>query len=260
MKTIVKILKELPWTLWSGWGSVASILLFVALWDVAHQLYGSLILPSPLETFEKLTLLLGDPRIQEHLSLTLHRALKGLLISLALGSLLGFLAGLFKTASLLARPIVTILVGIPPIAWIVLAMIWFGLGEGTVLFTIIIASFPIVFVGALEGSRAIEGESQEMCDAFSLSWIQKLFHLYIPHLFSYLFPSYIAALGMSWKIVIMAELLSSSDGIGAELAIARSHLETITALALVCMMVGTLLIIEYLILEPIKREVQSWRN
>ncbi len=260
MKTLLKILKELPWTLWSGWGSLASILLFIALWDIGHQIYGELILPSPLETFQTLFTLLAMPEIQTHLALTLERAAKGLLAALLLGSLLGFLAGLFRTASVLSRPIVTILVGIPPIAWIVLAMIWFGLGEGTVLFTVIIASFPIVFVGALEGSRTIEGEMQEMCDAFALSWTQKLNHLYLPHLFSYLFPSYIAALGMSWKIVVMAELLSASDGIGVQLAIARSHLDTPMALALVCMMIGTLLFVEYVLLEPIRREVQSWRN
>ncbi|MGP1450475.1 MAG: ABC transporter permease [Wolinella sp.] len=260
MKMLIKILRELPWTLWSGWGSVASILLFVSLWDVGYHLYGELVLPSPLETFKTLVALLNDPGMQGHLTLTLKRASYGLLLALVLGSALGFLAGLFSTASLLSRPIVTILVGIPPIAWIVLAMIWFGLGEGTVLFTVVIASFPIVFVGALEGSRTIEGDTQEMCEAFGLSWFERLYHLYLPHLFSYLFPSYIAALGMSWKIVVMAELLSASDGIGAELAIARAQLDTPSALALVCMMVATLLIIEYVILEPIRREVQSWRD
>ncbi len=65
---------------------------------------------------------------------------------------------------------------------------------------------------------------------------------------------------MSWKIVVMAELLSTSDGIGASLAIARSHLDTPTALALVVIMITTLLIIEYIFLEPIKREVEAWRN
>ncbi len=65
---------------------------------------------------------------------------------------------------------------------------------------------------------------------------------------------------MAWKIVVMAELLSANDAIGASLAIARSHLDTPTALALVIIMIGSLLLIEYLILEPIKREVELWRE
>lgn len=65
---------------------------------------------------------------------------------------------------------------------------------------------------------------------------------------------------MAWKIVVMAELLSTSDGIGASLAVARSQLDTPMALALVVIMIASLMIIEYIILEPIKREVELWRD
>ncbi|TXH78322.1 MAG: ABC transporter permease subunit, partial [Romboutsia sp.] len=157
-------------------------------------------------------------------------------------------------------PIVTILVGMPPIAWIVLAMIWFGMSDMTVIFTVVIASFPIVFVGALQGTRTLEGNLKQMADSFNLPFKMKMFDLYFPHIFSYIFPAWISALGMAWKIVVMAELLSANDGIGSALAIARSQLDTPTALALVFIMIGSLLLIEYLILEPIKREVEAWRN
>ena len=160
----------------------------------------------------------------------------------------------------MSRPIVTILVGMPPIAWIVLAMIWFGMSDTTVIFTVVIASFPIVFVGALQGTRTLEGNLKQMADSFNLPFKMKMFDLYFPHIFSYIFPAWISALGMAWKIVVMAELLSANDGIGSALAIARSQLDTPTALALVLIMIGSLLLIEYLILEPIKREVEAWRN
>ncbi len=204
--------------------------------------------------------LFEDESFLSDLLLTIHRGLLGFGISLAIGTVLGLLAGYFITASVMSRPIVTILVGIPPIAWIVLAMIWFGFGDKTVMFTVVIASFPIVFVGALQGSRTLEGELKEMMDSFGLGFWQKTKDLYFPHLFSYLFPSWVSALGMAWKIVIMAELLSANDGIGASLAVARSQLDTPTALALVSTMVGVLLVVEYIILEPVKKEVESWRE
>ena len=260
MKFFLKIIKDFPWFLWSGWGSIASICLFLALWDVGNQVYGDLILPSPKMVFHSMSLLIEDHSFFNDLYVTIERGLVGFGISLVLGTFLGLLAGFFATASLMSRPIVTILVGIPPIAWIVLAMIWFGLGHMTVIFTIVIASFPIIFMGALQGSRTIEGDLKEMMDSFNIGFFYKLKDLYFPHLFSYLFPSWISALGMSWKIVIMAELLSSSDGIGALLAVARSHLDTSLALALVSIIVGVLFFVEYIILEPIKREIESWRN
>lgn len=260
MKTIFKIIKDLPWFLWSGWGSIASIFLFIAFWDFGNQIYGDLVLPSPKEVFITIGTLFSEETFLNDLILTVKRGVLGFTISLVIGTILGLLAGFFITASVMSRPIVTILVGIPPIAWIVLAMIWFGFGDMTVMFTIVIASFPIIFVGALQGSRTLEGDLSEMMNSFNLSFLQKCKDLYFPHLFSYLFPSWVSALGMSWKIVIMAELLSSNDGIGAALAVARSHLDTPTALALVSTMIGVLLFVEYIILEPIKREVESWRD
>ena len=259
MKFFIKILKDFPSYLWGGWASIASIFLFFALWDFGHQIYGDLILPSPKDTFIVMSSILQDSSMQNEIMITLKRALSGFGLAILIGSILGLLAGLFVTASIMSRPIVTILFGMPPIAWIVLAMIWFGMGDMTVIFTVIVASFPIVFIGALQGTRTLEGDLKEMADSFHLSFKMKLFDLYFPHIFSYIFPAWIGALGMAWKIVVMAELLSANDGIGSALAIARSQLDTPVALALVVIMIAILLLIEYIILEPIKREVESWR-
>ena len=259
MNFIIKIIKDFPSYLWSGWGAIASIFLFLGFWDLGNQVYGNLILPSPKETFSTLFEMFKDENMVNEILITTNRAVIGFSISLVFGTLLGLLSGLFVTASMMSRPIVTILMGMPPIAWIVLAMIWFGMGDMTVIFTVIVASFPIIFIGALQGTRTLEGDLKEMADSFHLSFKMKLFDLYFPHIFSYIFPAWIGALGMAWKIVVMAELLSANDGIGSALAIARSQLDTPAALALVVIMIGTLLLIEYIILEPIKREVESWR-
>jgi NitT/TauT family transport system permease protein len=260
MKFFLKIIKDFPAFLWSGWGAIASILLFIACWDLGNQLYGDLVLPSPQETFSTLFTMLGDRAVWSEIKITLYRAGVGFGISLVLGTILGIFAGSFATASIMSRPIVTILVGMPPIAWIVLAMIWFGMGDLTVIFTVVVASFPIVFVGALQGARTLEGDLKEMADSFKLPFRMKMFDVYFPHIFSYIFPAWVSGLGMAWKIVVMAELLSTSDGIGASLAVARSQLDTPTALALVVIMIASLMIVEYIILEPIKREVELWRD
>jgi len=260
LKSVLKILKDFPAYLWSGWGAIASIFLFIATWDMGNQIYGDLVLPSPLETFQTLNLMLQDKEVLAEIDITLYRASVGFGFSLLIGSVLGLLAGFFATASMMSRPIVTILVGMPPIAWIVLAMIWFGMGDETVIFTVIVASFPIIFVGALQGTRTLDGDLKEMATSFNLPWHMKFIDVYFPHIFSYVFPAWVSGLGMAWKIVIMAELLATSDGIGASLAVARSQLDTATALAIVVIMIASLMFIEYIILEPIKREVELWRD
>lgn len=260
MKFIIKLIKDFPSYIWSGLSSIASILLFIALWDFGNQIYGDLVLPTPLETFKTLISMVQDPLIQQEIKTTLYRASFGFCISILFGTTLGLLAGFFMTASMMSRPIVTILVGMPPIAWIVLAMIWFGMGDDTVIFTVTIASFPIIFIGALQGTRTLDGDLKQMADSFNLPFYMKFIDVYFPHIFSYVFPAWVAGLGMSWKIVIMAELLSTSDGLGATLAVARSQLDTPMALALVTIMIASLMFIEYIVLEPLKREVELWRK
>src|SRR3546814_16973583 len=58
-----------------------------------------------------------------------------------------------------------------------------------------------------------------------------LLDVYLPHVVSYLFPAWITALAMAWKIVVMAELLATQDDVGAALAVSRSHLDTSATMA-----------------------------
>ena len=246
--------------LWSGWGSLASLGLFLALWDLTAQAFGPLILPTPLEALATLKKLIEDGTAGPEIIVTGRRALAGFGLSVSIGSLLGVAAGVSMTASMMSRPIITVLVGMPPIAWLILALLWFGAGDGTPIFTVFIACFPIIFVGAMQGTRTLDGQLKEVAQMFGLSTWMKLTDVYLPHVVSYLFPAWIAALGMSWKIVVMAELLSTEDGIGAALAVSRSHLDTAASMAWIVALVGTLLAIEYLLLEPLKRKVESWRT
>jgi len=253
-------LAGIPAYLWSGWGAISSLMLFFALWDWGAQVYGDLVLPSPLATFNTLAGLLAEGTAWPELAVTAKRALIGFALSLAVGSVLGLLAGLSMTASMMSRPIVTVLVGMPPIAWLVLALLWFGSGDATPVFTVFIACFPIVFVGALQGTRTLDDQLKDVARAYRLPLRMTLTDVYLPHVVSYLFPAWIAALGMSWKIVVMAELLSTQDGVGAALAVSRAHLDTAASMAWIAAVVGLLLAVEYLVLEPIKREVEGWRS
>jgi NitT/TauT family transport system permease protein len=259
MKLLRACFSGIPAYLWSGWGAISSLMLLFALWDWGAQVYGDLVLPSPLATFDTLAGLFAEGSAWPELAITARRALLGFALSLVMGSVLGLLAGLSMTASMMSRPIVTVLVGMPPIAWLVLALLWFGSGDATPVFTVFIACFPIVFVGALQGTRTLDGQLKDVARAYRLPLRMTLTDVYLPHVVSYLFPAWIAALGMSWKIVVMAELLSTQDGVGAALAVSRSHLDTAASMAWIAAVVGLLLAVEYLVLEPIKREVEGWR-
>ncbi|QNP58327.1 ABC transporter permease [Paenacidovorax monticola] len=255
-----RLLRGLPAYLWSGWGAAASLLLFAALWEWGAGFYGPLILPDPLTTFATLAALVRSGAAWPELAATARRALAGLLLAATVGSALGLLAGLSMTAAMMARPWVTLLLGMPPIAWLVLAMLWFGAGDGTPVFTVFVACLPVVFMGALQGTRTLDHPLKDMARAYRLPWRMRLLDVYLPHVAAYLFPAWITALGSSWKVAVMAELLATSDGVGAALAVARSHLDTSASLAWISAVVGSLLALEYALLEPVKRELERWRG
>lgn len=251
----------IPRYLWGGWGAIASLLLLVALWEALAAAYGPLVLPTPMQTAQMLAQWMAQGgELWPALAVTARRAFIGLALAVLAGSLLGVAAGMSMTASMMARPWVTVLLGTPPIAWLVLAMLWFGSGDGTPVFTVFIACLPVVFVGGMQGARTLERHWRDLARAYRLPWHMRLLDVYLPHVVSYLFPAWIVALGSSWKVVVMAELLSSDTGVGAQLATSRAQLDMAATLAWIAAVVLVLLALEYLLLEPIKREIERWRD
>lgn len=245
--------------LWEGWGAATGLLLLVAAWQLGHDTYGSFILPSPAESVAALLRMVEDGRAVPAAAATATRALAGFLLAGLVGSVLGVAAGLSMAAARAVRPVVTVLLGIPPIAWIVLALLWFGTGGMTPVFTVVVTTFPIAFAGAVEGTRTIDRGLEDMARAFGASGWLMLWDVHVPHILSYLFPAWVTALGTAWKVAVMAELLGSASGIGAEMAVSRVNLDTAEAMGWVVAVVVLLLAVEYLLLHPIKRRVERWR-
>lgn len=245
--------------LWSGWGAFATIFLFLAIWEFSSGYYTDLVLPSPVVVLKQFIQLFHENKIQNEVIVTAKRAAVGFLLAVILGITLGLLAGKTMTAAIMARPLVSILLGTPPIAWLVLALLWFGSGDGSPIFTVFISSLPVIFLQSMQGTRTLDGKLRDLAIVYKLNFFSRWREVYFPHILSYVLPAMITAWGISWKVVVMAELLSSETGIGSALAVSRSWLDTTQAMAWILTTVGLLLLSEYGVLEPIKRRVEKWR-
>jgi NitT/TauT family transport system permease protein len=245
--------------LWSGWGAIATLFLFLGLWEIGSSFYSELVLPSPVIVIQKFYSLWQENKIQVEVMITARRAGIGFLLSIATGVSLGLLAGRTMTGAIMARPMVSILLGTPPIAWLVLALLWFGSGDGSPIFTVFISSLPVIFLQSMQGTKTLDGRLHDLAIVYNLSMVLRWKDIYLPHILSYVLPAIITAWGISWKVVVMAELLSSDTGIGSLLAVSRSWLDTTQAMAWIFTTVGLLLVSEYGVLEPIKRRMERWR-
>ncbi|HSH56552.1 MAG TPA: ABC transporter permease [Halomonas sp.] len=244
-----------------GWGgSLTGVLLFVALWEWGSLAYGSFLLPGPRDALMALARLTHKGEVLSAVWATTWRAMAGFALAACMGTALGIAAGLSRTLGRALEPLSTVLLGIPPIAWIVLAILWFGSGSMAAVYTVMATTLPVAFAGAQMGALTRDRRLQEMADVFRLPPLMRLLDVYLPHIISYVFPALITALGVAWKVTVMAELFATEDGIGAGLALARVNLDTAAAMAWILLIVALLIVTEHGLLRPLQRHMEPWRQ
>ncbi len=242
------------------WPELIGLGLFLALWQVGAMGYSTVVFPSPLETWAALERLATMGKLGNAFLTTSFHLFSAFALAVLLGITLGIGAGIQPWFQRAISPFISALQCIPPIAWIVLALLWFGSGNATPIFTITVAVLPIIFLGAVEGMRTFPTPLLEMAHLYCTPKRLLLTDLYFPHLLSYLFPSLAAGLGLAWRVAVMAELLSSETGIGAELNLARINLDTDEVMAWIAFVVVLIWTSEYLLLRPLRRLLEPWRH
>ena len=246
--------------LWSGWVGLAALCLLAAAWQAGHEAYGPFILTSPLETLQEVGALAADPEAWAIAVVTLRRAVTGFGLVTISGIALGVAAGYSPAMLRIGTPLITILLGVPPIAWIVLAMIWFGGSDATVRTVILVAALPVVFMGAARGIATRDRGLDRMAQAFGAGPVRRFLTVGIRQTTTTLFPALALALGIAFKVAVMAELLANAGGIGGALADARTNIDIAQALAWVVIAVTLLLVVEYALVQPVKGEIDRWRH
>lgn len=260
MRALGATLDTLGRYLWSGWAGVTGLCCVAAAWQAGHEAYGSFILPAPLDTLKALADLATSPAFHSVALDTALRALAGFTVAAGFGSLLGVAAGYSFSAIRVLQPILTLVLGVPPIAWIVLALIWFGASGGTVVATILIAAVPISFAGAVEGVATRDRNLEAMARVFGAGPLGRFRTAVLPHLVAHLFPAWTTTLGTAFKVAVMAELLANAGGVGGALARARANLDVAEAMAWVVVVVAMLLAVEYGVLHPVRAALERWRD
>jgi len=245
---------------WAGWAGLAGLFCLAAFWQLGHELYGSFILPAPGETFATAWQLVSAPEFGAIAATTGERALTGFTLAALIGTLAGVVAGYSFAAMRILKPIVTVTLGVPPIAWIVLALIWFGSGSGSAVMTVVLAAMPISFAGALEGVATRDRSLDAMARVFGASPLRRFCTVTLPHLLSYMFAAWTTTIGSAWKVTVMAELLSNTGGVGSELATARALFDIPAVTAWILITVGFALISDYGILHPLREAIERWRS
>jgi NitT/TauT family transport system permease protein len=224
----------------------------VGLWQWAFILGGPFVMPAPADAFAQVIDLIRAGTVWQPAGVTTAHVLAGFAIGGAAGLILGLLGGAHDDLGIVLETISTVILGIPPIIWIVLALLWFGPQGLVPTFTVAIGIAPVVFAGAFAGMRSSHAEFDELAAAFDAPWRQRFFEIKLPQIAVALLPALATALGFAWKIALMAEVIDAGSGIGGKIADARSHLDTVETMAWVVIALTLLLVTDLLLAKAMR--------
>lgn len=235
-----------------GWGALG-VLALLASWQWGFYALGPFVLPSLQDTAWAILRLFAEGLALPALAATAGHAFGGFLAGGAVGLALGLAGGLVMPVGAMAAPVLVMILGTPPIAWVVLALLWFGPGGGAPAFTVAVTAAPIVFLAALQGVRSRDPRLEEMARVYRAPFRQRLTDLILPALADHLVPAFATALAFSFKVAVMAEVLSGADGVGGGIATARSHFDLPETMAWIVLAIAVLILADALLLAPLRR-------
>lgn len=204
------------------------VVLVIALWQLmsSNGKLNPVILPAPAKVLATFISMIKKGTLLENVLVSLSRVLKGYAIAMVTGLILGIFIGLFDHARRLTDLIVQIVKPIPPIAWIPLVILWFGIGESGKVFLIFLGGFFTMLINVVDGIRQADVKLLEVSKTAETPFIKHVFRVIIPGAAPNIFTGLRVGLSSSWMCVVAAELVSSNTGLGYMIMNARQFGQT----------------------------------
>jgi len=251
------------------WQGALSLTLALALWDIASNTgifghttaeYSRLLLPPPSAVLASLIEMIRSGYLLDNVSISILRVVVGFLIAVVIAVPLGLFMALSSTVDNLADPIVRLLAPIPGVAWVPIAILWFGLGDGAAIFIIAIGSIFPILLNTVQGIRDADKRLVDAARTMGATSWQIVFRVLLPGLIPYLVTGFRTGLSFAWRVVIAAEMVGVPKGLGYMLTVGRStgrtEITIVTMLVLGVLMIG----VEELVFSPLVSYTNAWRN
>jgi len=218
--------------------------LLLAGWTIAaRKLDNSILLPPPTALLTGLRETVLDGTLVRDLAASLKRVLSGFSLAAATAIALVVVTVSFRPVRQLVMPVLALLRPIPPIAWVPIAILWFGLGDSPSYFVTAVAAFFPIFINSLAGVGIVEEQHLRAARCLGAGRLALIRFIYFPSALPNLFTGLKIGLGQAWMAVVTAELVAAQSGLGYMIELNRLQLETQRVLVgmLVIALVGALM-------------------
>jgi len=238
-----------------------SILGLLALWSVAALVTNDAqVLPPPWGLLGPLQQEFASGELIRHLGATLSRVIWAFCLAMILGVSLGLAMGRSARLNAWLDPWLVIFLNLPALVLIVLCYLWIGLTEAAAIIAVTLNKVPNVAVVLREGARACDPALDALGQVYRMSWRARMRHLLLPQLAPFIAAAARSGVAVIWKIVLVVEFLGRSSGVGFQIHLYFQLFDVAMVLVYALSFIGVMLMVEWLILQPLERHVSRWRR
>lgn len=240
--------------------SVFSVLL---LWFLITALYlvPALFLPSPQAVWQKFLEVSQQgfmkATLWQHLAASISRVLFALLAAIAIGVPVGLWMGLNKYARAVLDPLVELLRPIPPLAYLPLLVIWFGIGETTKILLIFFSILAPVIINSTHGVISHQLNRERAALSLGATQAQVFWKVILPTALPHILTGIRIGLGVGWSTLVAAELVAADRGIGFMVQSAAQFLITDTVI-LGIIVIAVVAVSFELFLRWLQQQLSPW--
>ncbi len=196
------------------------------IWQAAASVSNPDFLPGPVRTLQGALELSRDGSLFRYIGISFLRVLTGWVLGSAIAIPLGIIMGRFRSVRAVTEPFLNFIRFIPPLAFITLFMLWFGIGEKSKIMLILYSTLFIVLLNTMSGALAVEEDKVRSARSMGASEWQILLHVIVPATVPYMFTGIRLAMGSSFMAIIGAEMVAANSGVGFMIWNSRLYFKT----------------------------------
>ncbi|MDL9936869.1 ABC transporter permease [Gordonia sp. ABSL1-1] len=235
------------------------LILVVVIWQLGARSWLGPTTPAPTEVLDAGWELIRTGELAEHLAASTRRVGIGLAIGLTTGLLLGLAAGLIRVAEDLINAPVQVLRMMPAVALVPVFIIWFGIDDTFKIALIAIAPIFPMYINVFAGIRNVDKKLIEAAESLDLTRWEMLRYILLPGALPQTFVGLRQALGIGWLVLVVAEMQTTTVGLGFLMNDAKEYLRT-DQIFLVLVVYAILGLVTDLAVRLLEKRFLGWRN
>lgn len=223
-------------------------------WLIAAHFVPPYLFPGPILVGKALRNLLTDRGMLQDVFASAWHVCAAVVASFVLGSGLALLSREVPSLDeLVMRRILPFVNSFPGVGWAILALMWFGIGSLSVVFTISLVLTPLALINMRTAIDNVDAELYEMAYSFGRGRVNILRKIVAPSLIPYAFATFRINFGTAWKITLTAELFGGGAGLGYVLNVSRQGFDMATIFAIFAIIIAFSVAVEQLVFRPLQR-------